>query len=507
MGSLQSCPRCGAQFDISTFAPGQRFTCGSCETVLTAGAPGGGERRAPQNRPPLRRREGKRAAAPHQAPGASRGHRSGGRARRGGSERPAKGVSPALLYGGGALVVAAILLLLFAWGGGDDDVTTGAGGSNGARSAGPSTEPVQALDTVASLRSELRGTSLTRASDYRTWAKRFLAVGGDDAESEARRLYTELIEQDDPDDRVARKYLGYTDFQVDILENVLEPNGDPIPEEISNRSGYDFLDAVVEFSTPAHRWMMDENEIELARKAVADMRQHAKKLRADRVYRAGDSIRGIIANDPILRELNYETIWQAPYLICYSSSESLSDFELLKLPYQERKAKRAALAEKRKAWKRILDEKAAIFKGAYDEWMKRYAEPWQLKPLTDEYGGRPNFREGVRSYRDGVPLCIWIFTIRRFRSITPSTRVDPCATAWPGTSCRPRDGSSSSTTRRRPRSGSSRSTSRCTRASTNSSTGSRGSATSGERPSWGRTRSPRALPSTSARSRWTSIAS
>ncbi len=32
--NLVSCPRCGAQFDVSTFAPGAKFVCGACQNLL-----------------------------------------------------------------------------------------------------------------------------------------------------------------------------------------------------------------------------------------------------------------------------------------------------------------------------------------------------------------------------------------------------------------------------------------------------------------------------------------
>ena len=240
-------------------------------------------------------------------------------------------------------------------------------------------------------------------------AQRFLKVGGSEGEAQAKILYTELIEQKDPDDAEARKYLGYTDFQGDILGMVLEPGGDPIPEAISHRRGYPFLNAVITFNNK--RWLDDEDDIALAKRAVARMRKHEQLLETDHKYKAGDTIRANIANDPLLMDLNYASIWRPPYLICYSSSDTLSDFDLLKIDdYQERKRKKAEMAEKRKEWTKVLEEKAQVFKGAYDEWMKRYAEPFDLKPLSDPYGGRPDYKVGVRSYEDGVPLCIWIFT-------------------------------------------------------------------------------------------------
>jgi len=324
-------------------------------------------------------------------------------------------MNPALIYGAGALVVAAVLLFLVVGGGGDDQQGgTSPMGGNAANAAtgGPGgTQPAKEADTIASLKAELRDTNLKHPAEYRAFAQRFLDVGGDDGKAEAKRLYEELIEQVDPDDLTARKFLGYTDFQTDILGlgEPLEPGSDPIPEEISNRRGYPFLNAVVEFN--ARRWLDDEDEIALAKRAVARMRKHQQLLATDREYRAGDSIRANIATDPMLMDLNYASIWRPPYLICYSSHEGLSDFDLLKEPdHKKRKQMKEDMAKKRQNWSKVLEEKAAIFKGTYDEWMRRYAERFELKPLTDAYGGRPDYKVGVRSFPDGVPMCIWIFT-------------------------------------------------------------------------------------------------
>ena len=32
--NLVACPRCGAQIDVSSFAPGSSFVCGACQNTL-----------------------------------------------------------------------------------------------------------------------------------------------------------------------------------------------------------------------------------------------------------------------------------------------------------------------------------------------------------------------------------------------------------------------------------------------------------------------------------------
>ncbi len=504
MSRLQTCHSCGAQFDVSSFSPGQQFSCGACGAVLTAnaaaapgkapgkapgrvpggaggapkgrtpggsavqgrapgsragstargggGAPAGGtgrrgagarpatggragpakgkSSRGPQYRPPERHQEttAAAAAAPGRPARAGRGAKAaagGGRARggrRGGAGRepqeraPKSGFNPALLYGGAGLVVVVVVALLVLSGnkgGADENGGQGtnpitAGGGNGGPNGSNPAEPA-APDTLASLKKERREAKLRKPGDYRALATRFLALGGDDAQEQARELYTALIEEVDENDAVARKFLGYTDFQADILGEVLQEGGDPIPEEVANRHGYPWVDAVNLFNS--RRWLDDEEEIELAKEAVAEMREHAQKLTTDRLYRAGDKIRANVALDPLLAGLNYKALWAPPYLICYSSSDSLSAFDLLKEESKaERRKMKQTLLDKQKEWDGVLREKAAVYQGLFKEWMRRYGERLGLKPLTDPWGGRPDLKPGVRSFQDGVPLVVWIFT-------------------------------------------------------------------------------------------------
>ncbi len=548
---LQACHQCGAQFDVSQFAPGQKFTCGSCGAVLTAhvapaahkapaarpsrpeprgparaapsrqaaqpkrraAAAAGGGRRGPQYRPPERHQEAKTARRPAKPKAAARSARPAARSR--GEARAKKGVNPALIYGAGGLLVAAVLLfLVFANSGkkADDTAATNPGATtvadthpgNGATGTTPSgTGTPEKADTLASLQAEVAKADLRDASDYTSLAKRFLALGTDEAKEEARSLYETLIKQVAPNNAEARAFLGYTDFQKDILGKVVD-NGDPIPEAINNRRGYPFLDAVVKFNE--RRWLDDDDEIQLAREAVAKMREHQKRLETDRAYHLGDIVRANIALDPMLGDLNYEMYWKAPYLVVYSTSEALSDFDLLdKTKYPDKKARekaKAALAEKRKGWSSVLKEKAAIFQSVYKEFMRRFGEKFDLKPLDAPWGGRPDYEGGDRRFEYGVPMVIWIFNnadeFHKYHEKRLGQKLPP---ASPATSRR-RPGGSSSTTRAAPATtASSRSTRRSTKGRTSSSTGSRARRTSGGTRSPPRTPSPRASRSTSVPSR------
>ncbi len=453
---LQACTSCGAQFDVSTFAPGQKFTCGSCGTVLTAhaqaatppapaapvapavsgrapgsrrAAPSGGLRqpaaasarteraavgtRGPQYRPPERRQDPRADAR-----ATERRPQRGQRAAR--MERPARaerkgGPSPALIYGAGGLLVAGVLLFLVI-GGGKSDASGGGATAGGSGSVAPAAGSnagatvTASVDTLATVQDDLRRSELKKASDYHGFAKRFLDLGTDEGKNEAKHLYEELIRKVDPDDLEARKYLGYTDFQTDILGRKLQENEDAIPPDIANRRGYDYLDLVTDFASK--RWLDDEDDIANAKKAVARMKRHLHLLETDHLFRLGDSIRSNIAQNPQLKLLNYTTCWKPPYLVCYSSAEEImSEMDLRKIEDKnERKAKKEELNKKRHQWDRVAYEKAMIFQQLYQEFMRRYADRFGLKPLTDEYGGRQDYPPGVRSYPDGVPMTIWIFS-------------------------------------------------------------------------------------------------
>ena len=52
---------------------------------------------------------------------------------------------------------------------------------------------------------------------------------------------------------------------------------------------------------------------------------------------------------------------------------------------------------------------SSVFTQLYAEFNRRYKEPLGLEDLMGEFGGRPDYGQ-ARSYTDGVPLIVWIFT-------------------------------------------------------------------------------------------------
>ncbi len=434
---LQACPKCGAQFDVSSFSGGQQFRCGACGQLMTADGAAGpqasgrvpppaiGERmqatrapgprvpepsapsassvgaakspRGPQFQPAQRAQEPTRAAA---APPARAGREE--RPSRAGRNQgaPRKGPPMALIAGGGALAVLAIVLVVVL--GGKDPKKPGAGGGtpsalgNAPGGGVPAAAPVVAKETLAEVRADYRRNKPEKDSEWKAFIARFGALGGEAAE-DLKSLYEVYVEtRTGSDDPGARKALGYVEFKH------------PLPEEISQTKGRDFITA---FEVANHqRWLQGEEEIRLANDAWKRVQEHARRLREDRVYAAGDGIWNNILQDKLFKDQNFATRWSAPHLICYASKDRLSDLDLLSLPRSERKKKREELAAKRAQFEPLLDEKERIYVQLYTEFNRRFKDVLGLQDLAAEYGGRPDLvKKGTASFRDGVPLVVWIF--------------------------------------------------------------------------------------------------
>jgi hypothetical protein len=93
-----------------------------------------------------------------------------------------------------------------------------------------------------------------------------------------------------------------------------------------------------------------------------------------------------------------------------SSHERIDPEAMIKLPKAERSKKMAELEKKRESYQKLLAEKGRIYTQLYAEFMKRYAEDCELKDLMAEFGGRPDYPPTKRSFREGCPLIVWIFS-------------------------------------------------------------------------------------------------
>lgn len=461
---LQACSKCGAQFDVSTFTAGQQFTCGACGQVLTAhaaakpaartpgtrrpGAPRGsagsaaaapargaaprartpaagraqaGPRKAvaggpaapprgPQYQPVKRAGQaapagpaGRRAAAPSARRGAGRrgGLEEDERGR--GYRRPSGGPNKAVLIGAAALVLVVVVLVIAMAGkdkqpaSGGPDVADAGSGSGG----GPSTsEPALPQESVKDIMGEYAIARPTLKSQYDDFINRLLALDSEDAKNGLRTVYEDYIQGPGRDDKDARRFLGYKEFPHEI------------PEDIAFRD-YPYLTAV-QAAFNKHWFAPDEEEeYQLAMNAWAETKEHVQKLINDHRFRAADEIRANLKKDKFFKDYSYAARWAEPYLICYSSKERLSEYELLSIPDKdERRLRLKELAKRKAGFEKILDEKAAMFQQLYKEFMRRYEKSLKLKDLMGEYGGRPDYEIGIRSFTNGVPLVVWIFDNR-----------------------------------------------------------------------------------------------
>ena len=468
MPKYQDCPKCRAKFDVSAFEAGQKFTCGSCGTVVTAHAaapaplaarvPGGGAApaapsrpipapgkssvatvgRGPQYKPVDRGASVAEAAAPRAGSG-----RTGREGREDREERRAhlaekKGLSPAVFAGIAAGVLAVVVGVYFlvkkddpkkessSTGGTSTATTSGTSASGGGTSASPSapgkgearpgvaatgggaTGTAPEGDTVAAVDSDRRKTAHPTVGKYRELMTRYQSLGATD---KAKDVAKELLGVGDPNDAEAHKLLGHFEFTGDV------------PEEISFRK-YPFVRAVED--AHAQRWFDDREAYDIAMKALEKCKVHADRLENDRVYRALDGARRDIDRDEHFKKYNYDSIFASPYLICYSTDDRLDAEDFIKLPASERRKKLAELDKKKEAYKRVLAEKAKIYTQLYAEFLKRYGDACDLHDLMEEYGGRKDLPISKRSFKDGCPLIVWIFSDRAaFDSYHTNVKKDP----------------------------------------------------------------------------------
>jgi hypothetical protein len=459
MQRLQPCPRCGAQFDVSAMAAGSAFTCGACGAVVTAGAAPATPTRVPPA--PVRASAASRPipapVAAHATATASRGasgrgpqyvpverHRDasssgsrrnsavevdvderGSRRERGrdrGGAPAKKRLSTAALagIGGGVLALVVVLFLVMGkkeptktGGGGTTVAGTGAAGAgtgatspskapgaNGsatAKGTNPVVETGTPAERLAAIESDMKGKRNPTNADLESFFERLVALGAP-GEARAKEVAREIVQIGNRDYAPARRTLGFKEFKHEV------------PEIISFED-YPYIRAVQEANKT--RWFDDDEAYGIAMKAWEKTEAHAKKLdpdAGDRTFRALDGARRLIARDKHFKDYNYEAIFARPYLICYSSDERLSEEDFLGLSKTDRQKKLAELEKKRHEYRRILAEKARIYQQLYDEFLKRYGEACNLKNLMDEYGGRGDLPLGKRSYKDGCPLIIWIFS-------------------------------------------------------------------------------------------------
>jgi hypothetical protein len=281
----------------------------------------------------------------------------------------------------------------------------------------PTATPATGLgDSIEKLNADLDSPAARAAVGLKPLLARAFALGPL-AAAVAKRLAERILAEADPDDDPSHRLLGHRKFAHDM------------PDAISFVSlrEYDYL-RVVE-NAIRHRWIESAAESEAAEAAWTKTLAHARRLQDDPTFRALVGARREVSLDRYLKDYNCAATFASPYLICYASSERVSDEELSKLSYAARQKRLAQLEASRAKFAMRLAEKATILQQLYREFLKRYGEACDLKDLMSPYGGRPDLPAGKRSYRDGCPLVVWVFEDRaawdEFHAVVKGEPVNP----------------------------------------------------------------------------------
>jgi hypothetical protein len=313
-------------------------------------------------------------------------------------------VSPAVLGGILGVVLLGVLGLVMFGGGGDKPA--GGGASAGTSAAGPQapSAPPAPTETAKEVMGDYGTNPPTTKKQWLSFISRLEALGEDaDAKNGLRTVYTAYVRGlDGKADPKAHRFLGHREF-------ALSKDDEATFMDIA-RVDLDFMRGVE--AARSKRWFTEEenDEWEIAQKALGEMREYMHRMETDREFRAGIAIRGNLANHEYFKTYNFVGHWASPFLICYSSSDRLSEYDLLSIEDPvERKARREELAVKRQQYERVVAEKGHMVQQLYAQFVKVFGEPLGLKPLMDEYGGRPDYPIGVRSYGDGCPMVMWVF--------------------------------------------------------------------------------------------------
>lgn len=223
--------------------------------------------------------------------------------------------------------------------------------------------------------------------------------GGDAGLEEARRIARQLLARE-PDDAEAHAVLGDAEFDH------------PIPEAVS-WLGHDFVRDVEEAN--ARRWFApgERDAFLKAIRAVALLDEHAKRLEEDRAYRCRDALRAEVDRDPYLKDYVWEARDAGPFVVFWTDGTRVNREEMARLPAAGRSKRLDELREKRRPWKRAVAEASTVLEQAYAEFLRRFAKPLDLEDLLGEFGGRPDYPIGKRSFRDGFAIPVIVFGSER----------------------------------------------------------------------------------------------
>jgi hypothetical protein len=157
----------------------------------------------------------------------------------------------------------------------------------------------------------------------------------------------------------------------------------------------------------AKRWFGpdEQDAYQRALRAWEETQTHMRRLQGDPAYRAAVQAYATLHHDRTLASAHLAVQFDPPYVVVYVDREPLTIYDL---PATAGAEEERAMAARAAAAEAVLREKARILSQVYDEFLRRYAEPFDLRPLTDAFGGRPDYPMGVRSFNDGVPLVVLV---------------------------------------------------------------------------------------------------
>jgi hypothetical protein len=177
-----------------------------------------------------------------------------------------------------------------------------------------------------------------------------------------------------------------------------------MPEEVTF-VGRPFLRVVEEAAR--REWLRGEDA------AVADRcwrktLEHVRRLQTDRLYRLGEETHARLASG---ERVVFESVWAPPFLVC-ASDGSLRPAETPSEEASAAERKRPLAEVEAEARKHgvLLKSGAEVAQAVYRHVQRRHGKALDLRPLEAEYGGRPDLGPAVRSFVDGFPIVLWIWS-------------------------------------------------------------------------------------------------
>ncbi len=204
-------------------------------------------------------------------------------------------------------------------------------------------------------------------------AVRELGLVGESALPHLKALVRRYVDGPGRGDREAHAFLGDRHFHHRIPEDVVF-------------HGHPFIEAVE--AGNAREWFRPEDEAPwtAAEDALRELRLHHRRLLEDHRYRAGDTAFANAACDHRHAGLTLDFTWADPYAVVQVGGA---------LPPE------------------ALQTRIETLRRTYRSFLAEYGERLDLRDLTAPWGGRPEYRAGIRSFVDGVPLSVYLYGDRQ----------------------------------------------------------------------------------------------